>query len=118
MAIEDVLRGCGFTSFDIAPTAQIAIDAATRRSPDLITSDVQLQPGCGISAVETIAKGPPVPVVFITGNSAEVIKRLPQHPVLTKPFSETALVAAVAGAMLDVSGKLDAPSAPVMRIWG
>jgi CheY-like chemotaxis protein len=112
------LRGCGFNSFDIAPTAQTAIDLAARRAPDLITSDVQLQPGCGIFAVETISKGPPVPVVFITGNSAEVVQRLPQHPVLTKPFSEAALVAAVAAAMLEVSGRLDVPSAPVMRVWG
>lgn len=104
MAIEDVLRECGFTTFDVAPSAQTAVDAAARRTPDLITSDVLLAPGCGIAAVETICEGPPVPVVFITGNAAEVARRLPDHRVLDKPFTETALIAAVASAMLEVSG--------------
>lgn len=28
MAIEDALRGCGFTSFDVAASAQVAVAAA------------------------------------------------------------------------------------------
>lgn len=104
MAIEDVLRECGFTTFEVAPSAQTAVDAAAHRTPDLITSDVRLRPGCGIAAVVTICQGPPVPVVFITGNGAEVTRRLPGQRVVDKPFTETALIAAVASAMLDKSG--------------
>jgi len=44
-SIEDVLREYGFKSFDVAASAQRAIDAAARRRPDLITSDVQLKSG-------------------------------------------------------------------------
>jgi len=104
LAIEEVLRcECGFTSFDIAPSAHAAIVAAAFRRPDIITSDVRLKRGCGISAVESICDGRAIPTIFITGNAADVTRRLPTFRVLEKPFSETALVAAVASAMLDIS---------------
>ena len=48
MEIEEVLRGCGFSSFDFAVSAEEAVAAAARNCPDLITADVQLRPGCGI----------------------------------------------------------------------
>ena len=99
MAIEHVLRTCGFTSFDIASSPQAAIDAALRRCPDLITSDVQLKPGCGIDTVLTICSGSVIPVLFITGNAADVTTRLPRSHVLAKPFSDTSLTAAVALAL-------------------
>ena len=103
MAIEDVLRECGFTSFDIAASTQSAIEAAARRSPDLITTDVQLEPGCGMAAVEVIREGPPVPIIFITGHAAEVARRLPQYRVVEKPVHEPALIAAVAATMLEIA---------------
>lgn len=37
-AIEGILRECGFTSFDIAPSAHSAIVAAALRRPDIITA--------------------------------------------------------------------------------
>ena len=98
-AIEDVLRDCGFATFDIAHSMQTAIDAAARRCPDLITTDVQLSPGCGIAAVQSICSGPPIPVIFITGNGADVRRRLPDQHVLDKPFSEASFITAVAVAM-------------------
>lgn len=99
MTIEDVLRDCGFNSFDIVASNEGAIAAATRRCPDLITADVELRPGCGIAAVEEICRDSPIPVIFITGNASEVRKRLPEHPVLNKPFSKAKLIAAVAVAL-------------------
>lgn len=54
MSIEDALRTRGFTSFDFAGSASEAIVAARLRCPDLITSEVQLAPGCGIDALEEI----------------------------------------------------------------
>lgn len=68
----------------------------------MITSDVQLKPGCGIATVATISSGPTIPTVFITGNAADVARSLPNYRVLEKPFSERALIAAVASAMLNV----------------
>lgn len=99
MAIEDILRDLGFTSFDIAPSPDLAINAAAERCPDLITSDIQLTPGCGISTVLQICKGVVIPVIFITGNVADVMERLPDCCAISKPFSAAQVAEAVAGAL-------------------
>ena len=87
MAIEDALRDCGFTSFDVAVSAEEAVTAAARKCPDLITADVELRPGCGITTVQSICSEKPIPVLFITGSPAEVRIRMPGHPLVEKPFS-------------------------------
>jgi DNA-binding response OmpR family regulator len=87
MAIEDALCGCGFTSFDLAVSAEEAVGAAERRCPDLITADVELRPGCGIAAVQSICSGQPIPVLFITGSPGQVRIRMPGHALVEKPFS-------------------------------
>ena len=99
MAIEDALRDLGFTSFDLAPCSQSAVDAAGRRCPDLITSDVQLKPGCGISTVLAICEDAVNPVIFITGNVADVMRRIPDCRALSKPFSPQQLATAVHAAL-------------------
>lgn len=101
--IEDVLRECGFTTFDVAPSAHSAIIAAALQRPDIITSDVQLKPGCGIATVETISQASAIPTVFITGHVADVMRRLPNYRVIDKPFTVRTLTAAVASAMLEVT---------------
>ena len=87
MAIEDALRGCGFTSFDVANSAEEAVAAAARKCPDLITADVELRPGCGITAVQSICSEQPIPVLFITGSPGQVRIRMPGHALVEKPFS-------------------------------
>ena len=61
MSIEDILTECGFTSFDVVDSTEQALTAARRRCPELITADVELNPGSGIDAVEQICGGPPIP---------------------------------------------------------
>ena len=104
MAIEDALRGCGFTSFDIAVSADEAVTAAARRCPDLITADVELRPGCGITAVQTICSVQPIPVLFITGSPGEVRIRMPGHALVEKPFEEDHIMEAIKIAMDDRDG--------------
>ena len=87
MAIEDALSSCGFTSFDLAASAEGAVAAAARKCPDLITADVQLRPGCGITAVQSICSERAIPVLFITGSPGEVRIRMPGHTLVEKPFS-------------------------------
>ena len=99
MAIEHVLRDCGFQTFDIALSGEAAIEAAAENCPDLITADVQLQPGCGIEAVRTICPQPSTPVIFITHSAKEVRQRMPHHTVLDKPFSEQTLTYTIAAAL-------------------
>jgi DNA-binding response OmpR family regulator len=93
-SIEEALRDCGFTSFDFAVSAEEAIAAAARRCPDLITADVELRPGCGIGAVQSICSELPIPVLFITGRPMEVRTRMPQHALIEKPFSADHVMAA------------------------
>lgn len=92
MAIEDALRGCGFTSFDCAISEEQAVRAAARKCPDLITADVQLRPGCGITAVQSICLGKPIPVLFITASPGEVRIRMPGHAMVEKPFDADHIV--------------------------
>lgn len=87
MAIEDALRRCGFTTFDFATTQEEAVGAAALKCPDLITADVELRPGCGITAVQSICSDQPLPVLFITGSSGQVRIRMPGHTLVEKPFS-------------------------------
>lgn len=87
MAIEDALRDCGFTSFDFAASADQAVAAAARKCPDLITADVELRPGCGITAVQSICSELPIPTLFITGSPGQVRVRMPGHTLVEKPFS-------------------------------
>ena len=95
MALQDILSDCGFTSFDIAPSSEQAIRAARLRCPVLITADVELAPGCGIEAVNAICSGPQIPVIFITGSPGQVLSRMSQHPLISKPFSSEEVVTAV-----------------------
>lgn len=99
MAIEDILRECGFNSFDLASSPEAAFAAVSRRSPDLITSDVNLMPGSGIDTVLTICDKSIAPVIFITGNIGVVAMRMPETLALAKPFTEKNLRQAVVMAM-------------------
>lgn len=86
-AIEDALRSCGFTSFDFAVSAEDAVAAVASKCPDLITADVQLRPGCGITAVQSICSEQAIPVLFITGSPGQVRIRMPGHALVEKPFT-------------------------------
>ena len=99
MAIEEILRGCGFTSFHFAVSLSEAVAAARERCPSLITADVELKPGSGIDAVQTICSEAPIPVVFITGRAEDARLRMPQHTVLSKPFRVSEVETAVREAM-------------------
>jgi CheY-like chemotaxis protein len=107
--IEDVLRGCGFTTFDFAMSGEDAVALAASSCPDLITADVELNPGSGIEAVNVICSGPSIPVVFITGTPDEVTRLMPLRPLVLKPFAEETLASAVQIALANVnSEKIDA----------
>jgi CheY-like chemotaxis protein len=97
--IEFVLRDCGFDSFDVASSSESAIALASKRRPDLITADVALEAGTGVEAVSAICPQASIPVIFITGSALEIRDRIPDYPVLNKPFSEQTLTYAVEASM-------------------
>lgn len=86
LRVEDTLRDCGFSSFEFATSAEEAITAASSKCPDLITADVELAPGCGITAVQAICSERPIPVIFISGSAVQVRLRMPGHELVEKPF--------------------------------
>jgi DNA-binding response OmpR family regulator len=97
--LEGILGDYGFTSFDFASSSEEAIQAAKARRPDLITADGQLRPGSGIDAVNIICTDTYIPVVFVTATPTEVERRMPDYPLIVKPFTREAVMAAVRSVM-------------------
>jgi CheY-like chemotaxis protein len=98
LLIEEHLRVFGCDTFDFAETEAAAVAAAKARDPDLITSDVRLSDGSGITAVETICDGRHIPVVFITATGWEVRERISDAVIVPKPFAPADLHQALAAA--------------------
>ncbi len=99
MTIQEVLTSFGFTSFDVAWSEQEAVRVAALRRPVLITADGQLRPGSGVDAVNVICSHGSIPAIFITATPTEVKRRMPDYPLIVKPFSNEKLVSAVKLAM-------------------
>ncbi len=94
--IEDYLRERGYTSFDLVATEEEAVSAAKARCPDLISSDVRLAQGSGITAVQEICSERTIPVIFITGSAEEVRERAPGAVIVEKPPTDESLSKALA----------------------
>lgn len=89
LAIEmkEALKKLGYATSELASSMAEAIAAAERRCPDLIVADQMIVGGTGTEAILTICSEVPIPVVFVTGSGAEVRGRLPDVPLVDKPFS-------------------------------
>jgi DNA-binding response OmpR family regulator len=85
--MEDCLVDMGFSSFDFAVDEDEAVAHASARCPDLITADITLVSGCGVNAVQRICGSVPIPVLYVTATSNEVLSRCPEAAVIGKPFS-------------------------------
>lgn len=85
--IEQQLRELGFATVDIAASELEAIDLARQHCPDLITADVELRQGNGISAIREIcSRYGQVPIIYITSRS-DLLDRVPDSIVIQKPFN-------------------------------
>lgn len=90
--IEQIARDAGATSVDTADCQVDAIEAADKRTPGIILSDVNLRQGTGPRAVEAIlARLGPVPVIFITATPADCVPCDPPAVILTKPINAVSL---------------------------
>lgn len=98
--IEDALKDAGYTTVTLVATEEDAIAAADAEPPDLIAAAVRLPSGSGIRAVEQIRSKHDAPVIFITEKIAEVRGRVPEAPVVKKPFLFADLQPAIAQAQL------------------
>jgi len=98
-AIQDILGDIGFTRFSFARSEDVAVLGAGDQSFDLITADLRLLPGDGVSAVETIRAKRSAPVVFISGYKSDILERVPDAMVVDKPIKEAQLKAVVRAAL-------------------
>ena len=94
IGMQLVLSDMGFDSFAFAGTEHQAVEQALLRKPDLVTVDVGLLDGDGMSAVRAIhgAIGPS-PTVYVTGDP----RALANHPhavVVEKPYGPVDMVRA------------------------
>ena len=97
--IEEELRDLGYNSIEIVDREAQAVEAALRRSPDLITADDRLVEGTGIGAVRAICASRPAPFVFLVGNPHEVEPLVGKAVLVGKPFGGERLRQAVAEAI-------------------
>ena len=103
MDLAGIVRSMGHTVTGIARTETGAIELGARKFPDLILADIQLADGSsGIDAVNALlAKHGECPVIFITAFPERLLTGDRPEPafLITKPFSEDQIYAAVSQAM-------------------
>ena len=98
-SLQDMLSDLGFTSFSFARSEDAAVMGANAQKIDLISADVRLLPGDGVTAVEAICERRDIPVIYITGYAEELEDRLADAIVVQKPVKPDQLAAAVSKAL-------------------
>ncbi len=96
MGMQSVLGEIGFSSFAFASTADQALEQARLRRPDLVTADIGLLDGDGLTACRALqAEFGTLPVIYVTGQ-AEDLEQEPGLIVVPKPFTAADIAAAYA----------------------
>lgn len=90
--LETILQDAGFAICGIASTEDEAVELALLHLPDLITADVKLLSGTGISAIKRIAEKHNACVVYITGDRKDLEAQVGNSVCVDKPFDATNLV--------------------------
>jgi CheY-like chemotaxis protein/DNA-directed RNA polymerase specialized sigma24 family protein len=107
MDLSAIVEGMGHKVCDIARTREGAVGAGERTRPDLILADIQLaDKSSGIDAVnDLLEKLGDVPVIFITAFPERLLTGERPEPafLITKPYSEEQVRAAVSQAMFFAS---------------
>jgi len=101
MLLAEMLEELGHQVCAIEATVSDAVIAAARHRPDLMIVDERLGDESGISAVEDITLGGPVPHLYVTGDISRVKALRPGAVVIQKPFSESDLTRAIERALGD-----------------
>lgn len=98
-SLQDMLEALGFNRFSFARSEDAAIMGAADQEFDLITADVRLLPGDGVTAVEAIRGQRHIPVIYITAYAEELRDRVPDAIVVQKPVKPDMLATAVSAAL-------------------
>jgi len=102
MQLEELVEGLGHTVSGTATTRDEARAIVATRKPGLVLADIQLADGSsGIDAVNDILSEFSVPVIFITAYPEKLLTGDRPEPtyLVTKPFLESAVKAAISQAM-------------------
>jgi len=101
--IEGIVTEMGHQATGVARTESQALDLFSKQKPDLILSDIQLADNSsGIDAVNKILESDSnIPVIFITAFPERLLTGQGPEPafLITKPFAEEQVRAAVSQAM-------------------
>ncbi|WP_137899010.1 response regulator [Sphingomonas sp. 2SG] len=101
-----VLAGAGST--EIVETQEAAEAAAQRCMPGMIIADVKLVHGSGVRAVERIAKGRRIPILYVTGYPERCGECPPGSTVIEKPVSHDTLQRSISRLIEDEAAHLAA----------
>jgi len=88
LMIENVLLDLGYTSFDVAVSAEEALTLARSRRPDLIASATQVGQACGIETVRTICSDGAIPSVFLAPYGGDLDESRADLAIVRRPFAE------------------------------
>ncbi len=102
MQLEELVESLGHTVCGTATTRDEARAVVAARRPGLVLADIQLADGSsGIDAVNDILSEFSVPVIFITAYPEKLLTGDRPEPtyLITKPFLESAVKAAISQAM-------------------
>lgn len=108
MQLEDLVGGMGHTICGTAATRTQAREVVAENMPGLVLADIQLADGSsGLDAVEDILALGSVPVIFITAYPERLLTGDRPEPtyLVTKPFQEAAVRAAISQALFFRSSK-------------
>jgi CheY-like chemotaxis protein len=94
MEMQHLLSEIGFASFAFASTARQAVDQASLRRPDLVTADIGLLDGDGVSACQAVlARCGALPIIYVTGQAAQ-LRGSVGLTVVEKPFGRAEIARA------------------------
>ena len=105
MLMARVLRAMGHEICAVEATEAGVVAAARLHRPQLMIVDARLRHGSGVAAVQTILQQGFVPHVLVSGTVIEGMG--PDAVLLSKPFTERELVAAMESAMAAGPGQTD-----------
>jgi CheY-like chemotaxis protein len=108
MQLEDLVSGLGHTIYGTAATRTQAREVVGGTLPGLVLADIQLADGSsGLDAVDDILGVGSVPVIFITAYPERLLTGDRPEPtyLVTKPFQEATVRAAISQALFFQSSK-------------
>ena len=102
MQLEDLVRSLGHEICGSAATRTQALEVVEDNRPGLVLADIQLADGSsGLDAVDDILSIDEIPVIFITAYPERLLTGDRPEPtyLITKPFKERAVRAAISQAL-------------------